>query len=269
MCYQPIIDLTRSNVVGFEALMRWEHPERGRVPPDVFIPIAERSDFIFELGSFALREALVQATSWQPAAGQARKPYVTVNLSARQFHDPNLLSMIEKTLTASGLEPTRLLLEITESVALADIVGTTTVIERLGHLGVAIALDDFGTGYSSLSYLAFLRPRIIKIDRSFVSPPRENAYNDALLEAIVSLGKKMNMTVLAEGIETQGQLERLLNLGCDLGQGYLFSPAVPAGEVAALLDKKASLWVKRPVLRTPRAPRQARTPPRLPRAKKV
>ena len=202
MHYQPIVDLTTSEVVGFEALMRWQHPERGQVPPDVFIPLAEQSDLIFELGSFALREAVSEARSWERTGAQASRPFVTVNLSARQFHDPDLVSMIERTLAASGLEPERLLLEITESVALVDVVGTTSVIEHLDRLGVAIALDDFGTGYSSLSYLALLRPKIIKIDRSFVSPSKASTYNDTLLEAIVSLGQKLDMTVLAEGIET-------------------------------------------------------------------
>ena len=242
MHYQPIVDLATREVVGFEALMRWQHPERGQVPPDVFIPLAERSDLIFELGSFALREAVTEAKSWERIGSQASRPYVTVNLSARQFHDPDLVSMIEGALTASGLAPERLLLEITESVALADVVGTRSVIEHLDRLGVAIALDDFGTGYSSLSYLALLRPRIIKIDRSFVSPSKASIRNDTLLEAIVSLGHKLNMTVLAEGIETQGQLERLRHLGCELGQGFLFSPAVPAGEVAAMLGRAPGNW---------------------------
>ena len=147
--------------------------------------------------------------------------------------------MIEGSLTASGLEPNRLLLEITESVALVDVVGTTSVIEHLDRLGVAIALDDFGTGYSSLSYLALLRPKIIKIDQSFVSPLQESEYNDTLLEAIVSLGQKLNMTVLAEGIETPGQLAHLRALGCEVGQGYLFSPAVPAAEVAVMLGRES------------------------------
>jgi diguanylate cyclase (GGDEF)-like protein/PAS domain S-box-containing protein len=251
MHYQPIVDLTTSEVVGFEALMRWQHPERGQVPPDVFIPLAERSDLIFELGSFALREAVGEAKSWKRTGARVGLPYVTVNLSARQFHDPDLVSMIEGLLKASGLAPKRLLLEITESVALADVVGTASVIEHLNLLGVAIALDDFGTGYSSLSYLALLRPRIIKIDRSFVSPSKASMRNDTLLEAIVSLGHKLDMTVLAEGIETQGQLERLRHLGCELGQGYLFSPAVPAGEVAAMLAWEPGRWGERLALSTP------------------
>jgi len=242
MHYQPFVDLNTNEVVGFEALMRWQHAERGQVPPDVFIPLAERSDLIFQLGSFALREAVTQASSWERRGGQARRPYVTVNFSARQFHDPDLVPMIDELLRTSGLAPERLMLEVTESVALADIAGTTNVLKHFDRLGVALVLDDFGTGYSSLSYLALLRPMIIKIDRSFVSPHQESAYNNTLLEAIVSLGQRLNMTVLAEGIETPGQLERLRDLGCEVGQGYLFSPAVPAGQVAALLAWEPGRW---------------------------
>jgi diguanylate cyclase (GGDEF)-like protein len=235
MHYQPIVDLTTTEVVGFEALMRWQHPVRGWVPPDVFIPLAEQSDLIVDLGSFALREAMAAASSWEPTGAHVRAPYVTVNLSAHQFHDPDLRSMIEEALRTSGLAPERLVIEITESVTLLDVAETLSVMEHLNHLGIGIALDDFGTGYSSLSYLVLLHPRVIKIDRSFVSPVRESVRNDTLLETIVSLGSKLDITMLAEGIETHAQLERLRNLGCELGQGYLFSPAVPAGGVAAVL----------------------------------
>jgi diguanylate cyclase (GGDEF)-like protein/PAS domain S-box-containing protein len=251
MQYQPFIDLNTHDVVGFEALMRWRHPQRGQVPPYVFIPLAERSDLIFQLGSFALREAVREACSWERTSDRVSQPYVTVNFSARQFHDPDLVSTIEELLAASGLAPERLMLEITESVALADVVGTTNMIKHLDRLGVALVLDDFGTGYSSLSYLALLRPMIIKIDRSFVSPSQESAYNDTLLEAIVSLGQRLDMTVLAEGIETREQLERLRALGCGVGQGYLFSPAVPASEVAAMLAWEPSKWGQRLALSTP------------------
>jgi diguanylate cyclase (GGDEF)-like protein/PAS domain S-box-containing protein len=237
MHYQPIVDLTTTEVVGFEALMRWHHPVRGWVPPSEFIPLAEMSELILDLGSFALREAVAAASSWERTGTAASQPYVTVNLSARQFHGPGLESMIEGTLRTSGLAPERLVLEITESVTLLDVAETLSVIERLNRFGIGIALDDFGTGYSSLSYLALMQPRIIKIDQSFVSPVHESVQNDALLETIISLGNKLHMTLLAEGIETQEQLERLRSLHCGLGQGYLFSPAVPADEVAAMLGR--------------------------------
>ena len=237
MHYQPIVDLTTTEVVGFESLMRWQHPERGSVPPSMFIPIAERSDLILELGSFALREAVRAASSWERIGAQTSRPYVTVNFSAHQFHDPGLESMIEEALMATGLEPERLIIEITESVTLLDVAETLRVMERLNRLGIGVALDDFGTGYSSLSYLTLLQPKIIKIDQSFVSSVRESAHDDSLLETIVSLGHKLNMTVVAEGIETQGQFVRLRHLGCDLGQGFFFSPAVPADDAATMIGQ--------------------------------
>jgi len=237
MNYQPIVDLTTTAVVGFEALMRWHHPERGLVPPVVFIPLAEQSDLILELGAFALREAIAAASQWERKGLEANWPYITVNLSAKQFQDPNLVSIIEDALFTNGLGPERLVIEITEGVALLDVAETLDVIERLNRLGVGFALDDFGTGYSSLSYLALMRPRIIKIDQTFVSPANESVRNDTLLEAIVSMGQKLNMSVLAEGIETRRQFVRLQCFGCELGQGFLFSPAVPTNEAAAMVGR--------------------------------
>ncbi|HEV3212538.1 MAG TPA: EAL domain-containing protein [Acidimicrobiales bacterium] len=233
MHYQPVLDLRTSEIVGFEALMRWQHPERGWIPPDSFISLAEQSDLIVELGAFALREAIQAAASWPPGTGDP--PFVSVNLSAHQFFDPNLLPMIEAELEVSGLAPDRLILEITESVAMLDTAETLAAMQHLNRLGIGIALDDFGTGYSSLSYLAMLHPRIIKIDQSFVRPLHDSEQNDLLLETIVSLGAKLNMTMLAEGIETSEQLDRLRRTGCELGQGFAFSPAVPVGELPLML----------------------------------
>ena len=240
MHYQPIIDLASSAVVGFEALMRWQHPTQGWVPPDVFIPLAEQSDLILELGAFAIHEAVTAASAWESQGDRTALPYVTVNLSAHQFHDRDLVPMIERELALSGLDPERLILEVTESVALLDIVETMSVMEHLNRLKVGIALDDFGTGYSSLSYLAALNPRIIKIDQSFVRPKHDKDRSDTLLEAIVALGNKLEMIVLAEGIETPAQLARLNNLHCDLGQGFFWSPAVPQGEVVTMLGDVAN-----------------------------
>ena len=241
MHYQPVVDLASTEIVGFEALMRWQHPQRGWVPPNVFIPLAEQSDLILELGAFALNEAVAAATTWRPARRGADRPFVTVNLSARQFQDPGLSAMVECILRGNSLAPERLIIEITESVTLFDTAETMSIVDQLKDLHVAIALDDFGTGYSSLSYLVRLRPRIIKIDQYFVSPHTDSAYNDALLEAIVSLGNKLDMTMLAEGIETSGQFNRLRELRCELGQGFLFSPAVPAKEVSALIKSGFSV----------------------------
>jgi predicted signal transduction protein with EAL and GGDEF domain len=237
MHYQPIVDLATTEVVGFEALMRWEHPERGMVPPAVFIPLAEQSDLILELGIFALQSAIEAASSWSRTGDPSNWPYVSVNLSARQFYDPTLVASIEQALYSNDLGPERLIIEVTESVALPNVAETMNVIEYLNRLGVGFALDDFGTGYSSLSYLALMRPRVIKIDQSFISPAFESARNDTLLEAIISLGQNLNMSVLAEGIETQGQYIRLCCFGCELGQGFLFSPAVSADGARSMVGR--------------------------------
>ncbi len=242
MHYQPIVDLVTHEVVGFESLMRWRHASQGWIPPTVFIPLAEQSELILELGALALREALGAAATWRRADDQGPAPFVTVNLSAHQFHDPGLITMVEAALIASQFPPERLVIEITESVALLDAAETMNTVASLNQLGIDIALDDFGTGYSSLSYLALWQPRIIKIDRSFVSPVVESDLNSTLLEAIISLGLKLKTTVLAEGIETRAQLELLSGLECRLGQGYLFSPAVPAPEVSGLLTRGAGDW---------------------------
>ncbi len=237
MHYQPIVDLATTRVVGFEALMRWQHAERGWVPPLVFIPLAEQSDLILELGEFALREAIAAAGSWARTGDPTTWPYVSVNLSARQFHDPQLVAIIEDALFLNDLGPERLVIEVTESVALANVAETMNVINYLNRLGVGFALDDFGTGYSSLSYLALMRPKVIKIDQSFVSPALESSRDDTLLEAIVTLGQSLSMSVLAEGIETQGQYIRLCCFGCELGQGFLFSPAVSAEGAVDLVGR--------------------------------
>jgi EAL domain-containing protein (putative c-di-GMP-specific phosphodiesterase class I) len=206
------------------------------VPPSVFIPLAEQSDLILELGVFALHESLKTASSW-PSDAHGAGAYVTVNLSAHQFRDPNLVKLVETELRASQLAPERLIIEITESVTLLYVAETLSVMEGLTQLGVSFALDDFGTGYSSLSYLALTHPKIIKIDQSFVSPAVESLRNDSLLEAIVMLGEKLDMTMLAEGIETSTQLERLQRLGCEFGQGFLFAPAVPAEQAALMIGQ--------------------------------
>ncbi len=245
MHYQPIVQLDTLRIVGFEALMRWEHPERGWVPPGTFIPLAEQSDLILDLGRFAMTQAVQAAATWGATKSTEGLPYVTVNLSAHQIHDPALVSVIESVLESSGLTPDRLIIEITESAMLVNVTETKNVIEKIGALGIGFALDDFGTGYSSLSYLALLHPTIIKVDQSFVGQSDESPRNDALLEAIVSLGHKLGMTMLAEGIETAGQLSKLAALGCEFGQGFLWSPAIPADKVPGMLKRGVRSGAKR------------------------
>jgi EAL domain-containing protein (putative c-di-GMP-specific phosphodiesterase class I) len=235
MHYQPIVHLSTMEIVGFEALMRWRHPERGWVPPAVFIPLAEQSDLILELGRFALHESITAASKWINPGDVLSEPYVSVNLSSRQFYDPGLLAMIKEELANSALPGDRLIIEITESVALEEVTGTMKLMEELTNLGIGVALDDFGTGYSSFSYLNLLNPMIIKIDQTFVRPLVKSIHSDRLLETLVSLGHNLGMTMLAEGIETQEQLDVLRSLHCSLGQGYLFSPAVPYEEAAIMV----------------------------------
>jgi EAL domain-containing protein (putative c-di-GMP-specific phosphodiesterase class I) len=234
MRYQPIVDLATGDVVGYEALMRWKNPEGGWVPPEDFIPVAEDSDLILKLGSFALSRSIETAASWEKATPDLNPPYVAVNLSARQFHNQNLLEIIKDALSANSFPAERLVLEITESVALIDIDSAIKMIGDLRSLGISVALDDFGTGYSSLSYLAKLRPNIIKIDRSFVSPAQAGTEAERLLEAMVALCHVLNMTVIAEGIETQKQLSLVSSLKCEFGQGFLFSQAVSADLLPAM-----------------------------------
>ena len=241
MHFQPIVRLSTNEVVGFEALMRWHHAERGWVPPSDFIPLAEQSGLILDLGAFALHESITAASEWGRSKDSLSEPYVSVNLSARQFHDPGLLDLVKRQLDECSLPADRLILEITEGVALMEIADTLKMIDQLTALGIGVALDDFGTGFSSLSYLALLNPMIIKIDQSFVRPTTITKHSDRLLETIVSLGHNLGMTMLAEGIETPEQLETLRELHCSLGQGFLFSRAVPFAESLSMVGATLSL----------------------------
>jgi diguanylate cyclase (GGDEF)-like protein/PAS domain S-box-containing protein len=236
MYYQPIVSLATRDIVGFEALMRWHSDKRGWVPPDLFIQVAERDKLILLLGSFALEESLKELSEWVQKNTHRPAPYVSVNLSARQFHSKELAHSIQSALDNSGINPQNLVLEITETAALSDLESTSRTLASLSDLGCTVALDDFGTGYSSLSYLAKLHPNVIKIDRSFVSSLSTGSENEILLDCLGSLGHRLKMTVLAEGIETESELDILLELGYDLGQGYLFSPAVPSTEAARILE---------------------------------
>jgi len=248
MHYQPIVDLASLEVAGFEALMRWRGQHGEPVPPSLFIPLAEQSDLICELGSFALKQAGLDAALWPKCPGSKARPFVSVNVSARQFHDRHLCQAIESLLAATGLAPERLVLEVTESAAFVDPAAATEVISQLSCLNVAVALDDFGTGYSSLSHFTMLRPSIIKVDRSLACPATRDDFTRRLLEAVVSLGKTLGVTIVAEGIEAHEQLAQLQSLGCDLGQGYLFSPAIPNQAVESHL-LETDKWQPQPVAR--------------------
>ena len=237
--YQPIVGLFDGRIRGVEALVRWDRGDRGLVSPAEFIPLAEETGLIVELGAWVLREACRDVVAL--GEGPDGPLIVTVNLSARQLLEPDLQGMIASALVASGLEPERLMLEITESVLLRD---TETVIDQLvalRRLGVRIAIDDFGTGYSSLSYLRRLPLDAVKIDRSFIERLAQDPRQAALVRAIVELGRALGLTTVAEGVESASQARRLIDLGCELAQGYFFGRPAPAADIARALAPSAGL----------------------------
>ena len=240
MYYQPILDLRSSRVVGVEALVRWHHPERGLVLPTEFIAIAEETGLIVALGSWVIGAACDQLAAWGgaalPSGPLLDRLSVWVNLSARQLQEPEFVETVADALRTSGIRPDRLTLEITESALMADLDQSAATLHRLRALGVRLAIDDFGTGYSSLSYLERLPVEVLKIDRSFTAAIGQGHDVPVLVRSIVKLGQTLHMEVLAEGIETGEQLARLRAIDCRLGQGFYFSPALPADEVIQLLD---------------------------------
>jgi diguanylate cyclase (GGDEF)-like protein len=227
--YQPIIDLQRDAITGFEALARWRHPVKGMIPPAVFIPVAEDSGLILPLGTWALTEACRRAAQWPDHLK------VAVNLSPVQISTPHLPELVESILVETGLAPHRLELEITERIFMEDGEETLSILHRLKGLGVRISMDDFGTGYSSLSYLRSFPYDNIKVDRTFVSRLNEGTEHVVIVQAVVSIARALGMTTTAEGIETLDQQEFLAALGCDEAQGYLFSPPVPITDVPDLI----------------------------------
>ena len=245
--YQPIVTLRDSRIAGFEALVRWQHPTRGLVAPMSFIPMAEETGLIVPLGRWVLETACRQIARWRRSAtGLGDPPFVSVNLSARQFVAVDLVEDVAAILAATDLEADALELEITESVVMDQSEAGIRALRRLRDLGVRVVLDDFGTGYSSLSYLKHLPLDTIKIDRSFVVGI-DGPADRSIVDAVIALAHGLGVGVVAEGIETASQAERLIELGCDLGQGYLFSPPRPAQEVTRLLraDRRRSRGLRR------------------------
>jgi diguanylate cyclase (GGDEF)-like protein len=233
--YQPIVDLRREVITGFEALARWRHPVNGMVPPATFIPVAEDSGLILPLGEWVLAEACRRAAQWP------NDLKIAVNLSPVQFSDPNLLRTIERILAETGLAPNRLELEITERIFMDSGEITLTTLRRLKELGIRISMDDFGTGYSSLSYLRSFPFDKIKVDRMFVSDLGEGSEHMVIVQAVLSIASALGMTATAEGVETDEQRLILAGLGCDEAQGYFFSRPVPIEEVSGILDKWTAL----------------------------
>ena len=228
--YQPQIDTTYHRITGFEALLRWNHSERGVVSPADFIPLAEEIGLIIPLGEWVIHQACREAAGWP------EEVKVAVNLSPAQFKSPALFDSIISALENSGLSPERLELEITESVLLHDCEATLALLHKLRDLGVRTAMDDFGTGYSSLSYLRSFPFDKIKIDRSFIRDLNESADSLAIVRAMASLGASLGMATTAEGVETKAQLDQIREQGCTEMQGYYFSSPRPASEVPGLLD---------------------------------
>ena len=227
--YQPLVDIAADRISGFESLLRWRHPEKGMISPADFIPVAEDIGLIVALGEWVLREACTEAAKW-PADVK-----VAVNLSPVQFRSRNLVQVVISALAHSGLSPLRLELEITESLFLAETEANLAILHQLRELGVSISMDDFGTGYSSLSYLRSFPFDKIKIDRSFIKDLAERSDCVAIVRAISGLGRSLNITTTAEGVETVDQLDWLRAEGCNEVQGFLFSAARPAAEIEALL----------------------------------
>ena len=237
--YQPTVVLDTGRITGVEALVRWNHPERGLVPPLEFIPIAEETGLIVPLGEWVLREACAQAQRWHGEHPKDPALMMSVNLSMRQLQQENIVATVAQVLEETGLDPACLTLEITESAVMNDHVTTIVRLNQLKALGVRIAVDDFGTGYSSLSYLRRFPIDVLKIDRSFVDGVADGSQKRALLRTIVELGRALNLETVAEGIEAPEELQQLRSLECDLGQGFYFARPLEAAVVGELLAQGA------------------------------
>jgi predicted signal transduction protein with EAL and GGDEF domain len=232
--YQPLVNLRTQKVTAFEALMRWQHPERGMISPTEFIPLAEGTGLIVRLGEWALREACSEAMGWPDEIS------VSVNLSAVQFAKGDLVSTVMSALASSGLPASRLELEITESILLEGSDHNVRILDQLHELGVRISLDDFGTGYSSIGYLRSFKFDKLKIDQSFVRDLLADEKSLAIVRAIVGLGSSFGITTTAEGVETEDQRSCLNHEGCTEVQGFLYSKPLPPNEIAPLLGRLAA-----------------------------
>jgi len=237
--YQPRIDLADRRVTSVEGLARWCHPVRGWIAPATFIPLAEETGLIEQLGDLVLDLACAQAKAWQEAGIATR---VAVNVSAEQLRNPGFVDVVQRTLGRHNLNPALLELEITESTAMADVEGAIVKLRQLRDSGIYLSIDDFGTAYSSLAYLKQLPVHSLKIDQAFVkSLGKPYATGEAsIVQAVVALARSFELNVVAEGVETEAQCEALCALGCDEAQGYLFAKSLPAVKVAELLTKDSA-----------------------------
>jgi EAL domain-containing protein (putative c-di-GMP-specific phosphodiesterase class I) len=217
--YQPIYDLLRDRITGAEAVVRWAHPERGIIQPDDFISIAEEIGLLTRIEEWVLERVVAQIAVIQKASGE---PFsIAMNASSRHFHDGDLVSHVRQRLTEDGIDPSSLVIEITEGTAMRDLDKTRNILDQLNNMGVEISIDDFGTGYSSLNYLKFFPVAKLKIDQSFIRNLPDSNEDIAIVKSIIMLGHNLGLSVVAEGIETEEQLDSLWSLGCDYAQGFL------------------------------------------------
>ncbi|MBW4641640.1 MAG: EAL domain-containing protein [Goleter apudmare HA4340-LM2] len=234
--YQPIVSVTTGNITGLEALVRWQHPARGLISPNKFIPVAEETGLIVPIGQWVLRESCQQLQQWQQQYPAMKSLTINVNLSGKQFSQPHLLEEIDQILQETGLHPSSLKLEITESAIITSPEQAATVLEKLKALGMQLCIDDFGTGYSSLAYLHHFPIDVLKIDRSFIKQMDRDGEQLAIIRAIVTLAHNLGMSVVAEGVETMNHLIQLRLLQCDQAQGYLFSRPLDRDAISAVLE---------------------------------
>ena len=233
--YQPIVALDSGSIAGFEALIRWQHPERGFIAPNDFIPLAEETGMINPIGQWVLREACRQIREWQDRYPVYPPLQISVNLSGKQFMKPDLLDQIRDVLAESGIDPRSLKVEITESIMMENIETAVMMLHQLRALGIELSIDDFGTGYSSLSYLHRFPISTLKIDRSFVSRMDGNNENAEIVRTVIMLARNLDMNVVAEGVEQEAQLIQLRALKCEYAQGYFFSRPLSADAAERLL----------------------------------
>jgi diguanylate cyclase (GGDEF)-like protein len=236
--YQPIMDLSGSDIIGFEALARWNHPDRGPIPPAEFIPMAEESGLIIELGEWVLRQALRTLAGWRNETGGADDIFMSVNLSSKQFARVGLDKIVVKALERYGLPPSCLKLEITESAIMGNPESSLRILNQLRKAGVRFSIDDFGTGYSSLSQLQQLPVDTLKVDRTFIARMRTDPENMEIVKAVIALGRSLDLNIIAEGVEDPDQLCSLLNLSCDCVQGFYFHEPMSAASARDLLKQR-------------------------------
>jgi EAL domain-containing protein (putative c-di-GMP-specific phosphodiesterase class I) len=233
--YQPIVRLDDRSLFGFEALVRWNHPRKGLLLPSEFIPAAEANGLIGPMSIQILKDACSQLANWERDFDAAQPVTVSVNISAANLADPNLVAQIESVIAETNIRPSSLKLEITESAVMEDAESAIETLRQVKETGVSLSIDDFGTGYSSLSYLQKFPIDYLKIDRSFVSEMEKGGENEEIVRTIIALAKALNLKLIAEGIETTYQFEKLRELGCEYGQGFLFARPLPARKAESLL----------------------------------